>query len=96
MRNKYQKINQMVDFFLLTVVKYHYQSEEIKADEIWRAEYMQSLLREQEREDAAFDRGETSKAIKIAKNLLKLETPIEKIAIATGISIEEIKKLKKL
>ncbi len=41
-----------------------------------------------------FKQGAKNKALEIAKNLIKLNTPIENIHLATGLTIEEIKALK--
>ena len=43
---------------------------------------------------AGIEEGSLQKAIEIAKNLLNLEIPLENISKATGLSIEEIEKLR--
>ena len=44
--------------------------------------------------DEGIKDGRKDKKIEIAKNLLNLEIPLENISKATGLSIEEIEKLK--
>ena len=83
--------------------------EEISKDERERylAELREKYILDQKAiEDAGYDKGlmvgrkqgfnlgQTEKAIEIAKNLLKLNIPTEQIEKATGLTEEEIKKLK--
>ena len=83
--------------------------EEISKDERERylAELREKYILDQKAiEDAGYDKGlmvgrkqgfnlgQTEKAIEIAKNLLKLNIPTEQIEEATGLTEEEIKKLK--
>ena len=37
--------------------------------------------------------GKYNKAVEVAKNLLEMKLPIEKVALATGLSREDIEKL---
>ena len=41
-----------------------------------------------------YERGMKEKSVSIAKNLLNINLPLEQIAVATGLSIDEIKNLK--
>ncbi len=50
----------------------------------------------QKSEQKGFKKGAKKEKIAIAKNLIKLDTPLENIHLATGLTIEEIKKLTKL
>ncbi len=43
--------------------------------------------------DTAFNEGENSRALKVAKKLKELDTPVEVIAEATGLSKAEIETL---
>ena len=45
-------------------------------------------------EDRGRVRGEATKALAIAKNLLKLNLPLDQIALATDLTIEEVERLK--
>ena len=45
-------------------------------------------------ENACYDKGKQDERVTIVKELLKLEVPIEKIMIATGLSEKEILTLK--
>jgi len=65
-------------------------AEKIKADEMWRETYMQSLLRDQDK----FDAGEEKAKIEIVKSLLQDQLPIEFISKHTDLSVQEIEKLK--
>ena len=62
---------------------------EVKADEIWRSVYMQSLLKEQDN----IDKGRSLEKIEMAKNGLKNNIPLETIAIITGLTIIQIESL---
>lgn len=44
--------------------------------------------------NSAEERGENRKAVEIAKNLLNMNIPIESIIVATGLTVEQINKLK--
>ena len=79
--------------------------EEISQDERERylAELREKYILDQKAiEDAGYDkgmrigleRGRKERNIEIAKNLLKLNIPTEQIQEATGLTEEEIKKLK--
>jgi len=57
---------------------------------------MQSLLRDQDTLERGIEQGASEKEIEIAKNGLENNVPIETISVMTGLSIEEIKKLKKM
>ena len=81
-------------------------AEEIKADEKWRLNYMQSKTWEQDNFDAGFDagvekglekgleKGIEKEKIEMAKSLLADQLPIEFISKHTGLPAQEIEKLK--
>jgi len=74
--------------------KLYYDLEELKKAEI---EELKDLGREEGRKEGhkeGLKEGENKKAQEIAKNLLKLNIPIEDILIATKLSKEEIESLK--
>ena len=71
--------------------------EEISKDERERylAELREKYILDQKAiEDAGYDKGRVDEKKKIAKNLLKLNMSIEQIEEVTGLTEEEIKKLK--
>ena len=72
------------------VKEFQEMAEEIKADEIWRSVYMQSLLKEQDK----YDKAQEDKAIEIAKSMLADNFPFDIIAKYSGLSIEIIESLK--
>ena len=81
----------------------------VQGNEEWRAEYMTWEMLKQDTYDSGFSageergrnegislgitQGEHKKAVETAKNLINLGLPQEQIALATGLSIEEIEKL---
>ena len=71
--------------------------ERISQDEILRRQLLKAKIARMDaiqREKDARDDGKEEKAIEIAKNLLKKNIPIEIIIDATGLTKEEIKKIK--
>ncbi|WP_241428098.1 Rpn family recombination-promoting nuclease/putative transposase [Clostridium sp. DJ247] len=69
-----------------------YLSSDAKTIEIYKARE-KSLHERANMISSAMEEGENKKAIEIAKNLLDV-LDIETIAIKTGLSVEEVKKLK--
>lgn len=63
---------------------------EVKNSPKMEVEFMTLLERDREK----IEEGKEEEKKQIAKNLLNLDIPLEKIAIATGLDLEEIKKLK--
>jgi len=74
------------------VEKFEKFAEEIKADETWRKSYMQTAVRIQDKIDAGIERGK----IEMAKKLLESGVSIKIIANSSGLSLEEIHKLKEM
>jgi len=72
------------------VKKLEAAADKIKADEIWREAYMQSLLRDQD----TFERGESKKALEIAKKMIQREDSTEDISDLTSLSMDQIEDLK--
>ncbi len=71
--------------------------ERISQDEILRRQLLKAKIARMDaiqREKDARDDGKEEKAIEIAKNLLKKNIPIEIIIDATGLTKEEIKRIK--
>ena len=56
-------------------------------------ENMQEMIRNTELEEAT-EKGSQEKAIEIAKNMLNAKMDLDSIAKMTGLSMEEIEKLK--
>jgi len=75
----------------LFVKKLETVAEEIKADEMWREAYMQSLLRERD----TFNQGKDERTIEIIEAGLINNVSIETISLLTSLSIEEIEALRK-
>jgi len=84
------------------VKEFERATEEIKEDEIWRAEYMQSLLREQEKFECAWNdgmqqgiqQGVEQRNLEIAKKMILRGDDIADITELSGLSKEEILELK--
>jgi hypothetical protein len=71
--------------------------QSISKDEIERARFRSRRMFHMDMQHnllAARDEGETAKAIAIAKNLLGMDIPLEKIVEATGLTREEIEALR--
>jgi len=65
-------------------------AEKIKADEKWRAVYMQSLLRDQDK----FDAGREKEKVEIAEKMIKRGDSTEEITEITDLSEQEVLNLK--
>ena len=88
------------------VKKIEAAAEKIKADEMWREAYMQSLLRDQDKFDSGFDsgfcsgfdsgveQGESRKEIQIAVKMIKRGDSTKEIIEITDLPEQEIEKLK--
>lgn len=72
--------------------------QEVKNDEDWRMDYMTLEMKFKQREREAMQRGVAvgiaEERTDIARNLLNMNMPLETIAQATGLSLEEIEALK--
>ena len=70
----------------------------VKSNREWRQQYMRAYLRDQVNWKLAKEEGKTEGEIeikfKIVENGLKNNIPVETISIMTGLSIQEIEKLK--
>ena len=66
----------------------------VKSNGEWRRQYMRAYLRDRANWKLAKDEGKDEKAIEVAKNLIEMNLTIEQIVQATGLSIQEIEKLK--
>ncbi len=80
--------------------------EKISADELMRQKYLavekarrdeksRIYYAEKRGKEAGKIEGKIEGAIEIAKNLISMDLPLEDVAKATKLSIEEVKKLKK-
>ena len=73
------------------------KAKELSSDDemvyMFDQENMQEMIRNTELEEAT-EKGSQEKALEIAKNLIAMKLSDEKIATSTGLSIEEIEKLK--
>ena len=69
-------------------------AEEIKADEKWREAYMQSIQRDRDKFDAGEDSGRGKEKIEIAEVMIRYGDSVDFITERTGLSNEEIEKLK--
>ena len=67
--------------------KFEMRAKEIKANETWRKNMMQTMLREQDLIDRGIREGAHQKAIESAKKLIKRGYPLEDIAEDLGISL---------
>ena len=80
-----------------TVVKLLELSEDEEARMIYEAE-VKALRDERARIRGAFEKGaiqgKNEKALVIARNLIDIGMPVEKIAVATALSYEEIEKVR--
>ena len=71
--------------------------QDLSNDEVLRHEAQQHemyLQNELAINEENYERGMKEKSVSIAKNLLNINLPLEQIAVATGLSIDEIKNLK--
>ena len=69
------------------------QMEQIKKDEKWQVEYMQSHLRDQDMVDKGIEQGIEQRSIEIAKNAISEGLSDEMIAKISGLELEVIKNL---
>ena len=73
------------------------KAKELSSDDemvyMFDQENMQEMIRNTELEEA-IEKGSQEKAIEIAKNLLNAKMDLDSIAKMTGLSMEEIEKLK--
>ena len=76
-----------------TVVKLLELSEDEHARMIYEAE-VKALRDDRSRVRGAFEKGANEKALEIARNLIAIGMPVEKIADATALSYEEIEKVR--
>ena len=80
----------------VTIVNDNPEFQKYMSEEEDKKKIQNSLLSEA-RENGINDgisKGENKKSIEIAKNLLSMNMPLEDISKATGLSVEEISKLK--
>ena len=68
--------------------------EESKISEKFRTMYLTMNLHDRDLKLQAFREGEQKKALETAKKLLEKNIPVETIAECTGLSNEEVEKLK--
>jgi len=66
----------------------------VKSNGEWRRQYMRTYLRDRANWKLAKDEGKDEKAIEVVENGLKNNISVETISIMTGLSIQEIEKLK--
>ena len=87
----------IVDMYItnVTIVNDNPEFQKYMSEEEDKKKIQNSLLSEaRENINDGISKGENKKSIEIAKNLLSMNMSLEDISKATGLSVEEINKLK--